>query len=279
MSRIIRLFRQLIVLGILAAVVVSLPAAVQARTSLSQLQAQINALQAQIDALGGDGTAPLVQLELPDKAFTRECLSIAPEVSDDTGISIVQLFINGVIGSSDIRSDPPFEFNRCGPGSPGFVEFKVLAWDFSGNVGSASSTVEFVIPDATQLSTLSFTIDTPFSNPSALPGVVNGTLSLSITQIGTALSGTATILALTLDGSPVSTDPSTFPIFGNISGAGWSITMGTDGSTFFDISSDLGRLFLSFNSNGGDGVVDELTGEASFRLDRVAVGLGSWLLN
>ena len=103
-----------------------------------------------IAGTAGDDTAPLVQLELPDKAFTHECLTIVPEVSDDTGISIVQLFINGVIGSSDIRSDPPFEFNRCGPGSPGFVEYKVLAWDFSGNVGSASSTVEFVIPDVTQ---------------------------------------------------------------------------------------------------------------------------------
>jgi hypothetical protein len=62
--------------------------------------------------------------------------------------------------------------------------------------------------------------------------------------------------------------------------------LGTEGSTFFDISSDLGRLHVSFNSNGGtftdidgDGMVDELTGEAVLRLDRVAVGLGSWILN
>jgi len=51
MNRIIRHFCQLIVVGIVVAAVVFLPAVGQARTSLSQLQAQINALQTQVDAL------------------------------------------------------------------------------------------------------------------------------------------------------------------------------------------------------------------------------------
>ena len=112
MSRIIhRLFRQLIVVGILAAVVVFFPAVVQARTSLSQLLAQINALQTQIDALEA-GKADQTQID----GLQTQINALQTQV-DALGTGLAVFDDNG----TKVGNVTPFDFSIGGSLSVAFI--------------------------------------------------------------------------------------------------------------------------------------------------------------
>jgi len=111
MNRIIRHICQLIVVGIVVAAVLSLPAVVHARTSLSQLQAQINALQTQVDALETNKADQTqidgLQTQIDDLQTQVDALGTGLAVFDDNGTKVGNV--------------TPFDFSAGGSLSVAFI--------------------------------------------------------------------------------------------------------------------------------------------------------------
>ena len=156
---------------------------------------------------GGDTMSPEVSVALPPRVAWGRTLNLAPTVSDDVGVSVVELFIDGQLSMT--KGDPPFLLTFPFDQPLGARTFKVRALDSAGNAGTTVTNVEIAQADFTRLNTLSMTFDgseVSRGDPAQFPAPVEVAFSISWLQTGSVASISSIALqSITVAGQPRST--------------------------------------------------------------------------